>query len=329
MPPVAKDTDPLPFDLRALEIFVAVCEHGTMVAAARALGLTQPAVSQAVAELEARTGVALLDRAIRPLGLTPSGLMLRHRAAFLLSEARQIAPLLRRGIEKRLQLVRIGLVDSLTRAVLPALSRDLADRAAQAMFLSGLTAAHGSALLTRQIDLFLGVDDLADSAGLERWALIDEPYVLICPPDVPPPATVEELDQLGRRLPFIRYTARSRTGTDIERHLRRLRLEFPPGQEFDSPYGVTQAVAAGAGWAITTPLCLYESSLPGPPAPFGCHRLAGPGLRRSLTLIGRQRELGQTTRAIARCVRTALAEGAVRDLTATHPWLAGQITLPG
>ncbi len=162
-------SEPLPFDLRALEIFLAVCEHGTMVAAARALGLTQPAVSQAVAELEARTGVVLLDRKVRPLGQTQAGLMLRHRAAFLLSEARQIAPLLRHGVDRRLRLIRIGLVDSLTRATLSTLAAALRERAAQAVFLSGLTAVHGSALLTRQVDLFLGVDDLADSAGRERW----------------------------------------------------------------------------------------------------------------------------------------------------------------
>ncbi len=320
-------SEPLPFDLRALEIFLAVCEHGTMVSAARALGLTQPAVSQAVAELEARTGVVLLDRKVRPLGLTQAGLMLRHRAAFLLSEARQIAPLLRHGDDRRLQLIRIGLVDSLTRATLSTLAAAMRERAAQAVFLSGLTAAHGSALLTRQVDLFLGVDDLADSAGLERWPLLEEPYVLLCAPGVAPPASLAALAQLGRELAFVRYTARSRTGTDIERHLRRLRLELPVGQEFDGPYGVAQAVAAGAGWAITTPLCLFEAALPA--GALRCHPLPGPGLRRRLTLIGRHRELGPIPRTLARTVRTTLMEGAVSQLVASHPWLADQISLAG
>lgn len=316
------EQEALPFDLRALEIFLAVCEHGTMVAAARTIGLTQPAVSQAIAELEARTGVALLDRSLRPLGLTPPGLMLRHHAASLLSEARQIAPLLRQGAG-RLQLVRVGMVDSLQRAVLPALAAELAQRSAQAVFLSGLTASHGPALLTRQIDLFLGVDDLADSAGLERWPLIEEPYVLIGAPGIPPPADIEALRRLGR---FVRYTARSRTGTDIERHLRRLRLELAPGQEFDTPYGVTEAVTSGQGWAISTPLCLHEAALA--EGRVACHPLPGPGLRRRLTLTARQRELGPATRAIARCARAALADGAVAQLVAAHPWLAGQILIP-
>jgi DNA-binding transcriptional LysR family regulator len=75
----------LPFDLRALDIFIAVCETGSMAAAARTLGLTQPAVSQAIADLESRTGTMLFDRSVRPIGLTPAGGVMRQRAAALLS----------------------------------------------------------------------------------------------------------------------------------------------------------------------------------------------------------------------------------------------------
>jgi DNA-binding transcriptional LysR family regulator len=48
---MSEKTHNLPFDLRSLEIFLAVCEAGAMAVAARKLGLTQPAVSIAVAEL--------------------------------------------------------------------------------------------------------------------------------------------------------------------------------------------------------------------------------------------------------------------------------------
>ncbi len=316
----------LPFDLRALEVFLALCETKTMVAAARQLGLTQPAVSQVIAELETRIGVTLFDRLMRPLALTPSGLMLRDRAAFLLSEARQIEPLLRQGSDTRLLLVRIGLVDSLQRAVLPALAADLAGRATQAIFLSGLTASHSTALLTRQIDLSLGVDDLADIQGLERWPLIEEPYVLLCPAGQAPPQSVEQMGELASRLRFIRYTARSGTGVDIERHLRRLRLELPPGQEFDTPFGVSEAVATGQGWAVSTPLCLHEAAID--PGRVSCHRLPGPGLARRLTLIARARELGTLPRSIADKVRHVLVEGCLPRILGTDPWLEGQITVP-
>ncbi|MGY4175975.1 DNA-binding transcriptional LysR family regulator [Bradyrhizobium sp. USDA 4518] len=53
--------------------FVRVAELGSLSAAARELGLTQPAVSQQVAALERRLGVRLLNRSTRRLALTEAG----------------------------------------------------------------------------------------------------------------------------------------------------------------------------------------------------------------------------------------------------------------
>lgn len=53
-----------------LRLFVAVCDAGNLSEVARALGCTQPAVSQRVRRLEREVGVSLLDR--RPRGVTPS-----------------------------------------------------------------------------------------------------------------------------------------------------------------------------------------------------------------------------------------------------------------
>ena len=49
-------------DLRALEVFVTVCETRSMTLAARQLGMTQPAASYAIKRLEEATGAALIDR---------------------------------------------------------------------------------------------------------------------------------------------------------------------------------------------------------------------------------------------------------------------------
>lgn len=53
--------------------FVRVAQLGSLSAAARDLGLTQPAVSQQVAALERRLGVRLLNRSTRRLALTEAG----------------------------------------------------------------------------------------------------------------------------------------------------------------------------------------------------------------------------------------------------------------
>lgn len=297
--------DTLPFDLRSLELFLAVCDAGTMAQAARRLGLTQPAISQAVAEMERRMGVALFDRSARPLALTAAGGALRQRASALLSEARQIAPLLREAERARLPLLRAGLVDSLSRVLIAPLVRALGEKAEQVSLLSGLTAAHAGALLTRQLDLLVGADALDEIEGLERWPLLTEPYVLLMPAHLPAPSRVADIEELTRTVPLVRFSARSKTGMEVERHLRRLRLELPRPLEFDTPYGVTAAVADGAGFAVTTPLCLIEAAVP--LDGLACHALPGPGLTRHLTLIARRQELGRLPREIAAFCRERLA----------------------
>ena len=95
-------------DLRSLEIFLAVCETGTVAGAARELGITQPAVSLAVAEIERKTGISFLDREVRPLALTMAGGLLRQHATALIADARQVVPLLRETKHGKVPL--IGLV---------------------------------------------------------------------------------------------------------------------------------------------------------------------------------------------------------------------------
>lgn len=56
--------------LAAMETFVSVVEAGSFSGAARRLGVGQPAVSKAIAQLETRLGVRLLLRSTR--GLTPT-----------------------------------------------------------------------------------------------------------------------------------------------------------------------------------------------------------------------------------------------------------------
>lgn len=50
---------------KRLKVFAAVVESGNFTAAASSLGLTQPAVSQNISELEKDLGVRLFDRSTR------------------------------------------------------------------------------------------------------------------------------------------------------------------------------------------------------------------------------------------------------------------------
>ena len=57
-----------------------VAEHGSLTAAAEALGYSQPAVSQQLRRFEERTGIALVERVGRGIRLTQSGRVLARHA---------------------------------------------------------------------------------------------------------------------------------------------------------------------------------------------------------------------------------------------------------
>lgn len=87
-------------DLHSLRILVAINETGSISAAARALGYTQPTITQHVQRLESRLGAPLVARAARAARLTPAGALLAQHApridASMTAAATELARLLGR-----------------------------------------------------------------------------------------------------------------------------------------------------------------------------------------------------------------------------------------
>ena len=84
----------MPFDGRLLSgagVLAAVVEGGSFVRAGEALGLTPSGVSRAVARLEARVGVRLLDRTPRAVALTDEGRRFHARVVPLLAGLEEAA----------------------------------------------------------------------------------------------------------------------------------------------------------------------------------------------------------------------------------------------
>jgi LysR family pca operon transcriptional activator len=75
--------------LRHLHALLAVAEHGTLVRAADALAITQPAVSKTLAELEDIVGRALLERTPRGVKPTAAGRVLLRSAGSSLRTLRE------------------------------------------------------------------------------------------------------------------------------------------------------------------------------------------------------------------------------------------------
>ena len=75
--------------LRDLHILLTVVQHGSMAKAATHLGVSQPAVSEAIATLEAALGVRLLDRNRRGIEPTRYGIALLKYSRAAFEELRQ------------------------------------------------------------------------------------------------------------------------------------------------------------------------------------------------------------------------------------------------
>jgi DNA-binding transcriptional LysR family regulator len=77
-----------------LGFFSALASAGSLSAAARELGITTPAVSKHLAQMEARVGVSLVNRTTRRMSLTPEGELYLDHARRILSEIDDMAQLL-------------------------------------------------------------------------------------------------------------------------------------------------------------------------------------------------------------------------------------------
>jgi DNA-binding transcriptional LysR family regulator len=76
-------------DIHQLETFLAVVEQGSFSGAAKALGRTQPAVSQVIARLEDEIGQRLFERPARRGGMTDAGKALVEYAKRLMTVREQ------------------------------------------------------------------------------------------------------------------------------------------------------------------------------------------------------------------------------------------------
>lgn len=79
------------FDWNRARAFLVTAEEGSLSAAARALGMTQPTLGRQVSALEEELGVALFERVGRGLELTPSGLDLMEHVRTMGEAANRVS----------------------------------------------------------------------------------------------------------------------------------------------------------------------------------------------------------------------------------------------
>lgn len=115
-------------DLRQLRYFVQIAEAGSLSRAAEQLHLAQPALSQALRQLEAELGVELVTRHARGVVPNEVGLLLVEHARTLLAELGRTRELIKHHAKNPAGEVRLGLPASVARGLTPALVRAVRQR---------------------------------------------------------------------------------------------------------------------------------------------------------------------------------------------------------
>lgn len=153
--------------LRELRLFVATVRAASIVKAAHEVGLTQPALSKAIAGLEATIGVRLFDRTHRGVLPTPHGDALYRRAIGVFEELRNATQDLESLADANSGELRLGAVPTICAAFLPEVMGRLLELRPQYRFaIAELDSQElRSELLTRSLDFALGASHLASGAA--------------------------------------------------------------------------------------------------------------------------------------------------------------------
>jgi DNA-binding transcriptional LysR family regulator len=239
----------VPFDPALLLTFLAVIDAGRISAAAKAVRLSQPAVTAQVRKLEAALGVALFVRSSRGVAATDAGLRLAEYARSIRRLWEQAASEVSTTNEQKGPLV-ISASTTIAAHLLPPL-------------LAGFRAVHRTAPLRVYVD---NTDGVVEAVRTGRVPLgLVEGHARALGVRLEPFVDDEIVPIVGRAAPFVVRRSRdletvpllwreagSGTRAVVERALSRARIRRRGVRELDLELGSTEAVvgAAAAGLGV-------------------------------------------------------------------------------
>ncbi|WCT76149.1 LysR family transcriptional regulator [Novosphingobium humi] len=214
-----------PLEWSDLPVFLAIAREGTLGAAARKLGQSQPTMGRRLRALEEATGTALFQRTADGFVLTDEGAVMLRHAERMEAEAQALSRELA-GNEQRLEgMLRLTCSDWFGRIVLAPMLATF-HRRHPGVVVETLTDPRIYSLARREADLVLRIAPFDEPEVIAR-RLMTVPYALYAPPgygapgdDVPPddvPVVVmdtgfggmPDVGWLMQSLPGARIVARS------------------------------------------------------------------------------------------------------------------------
>ncbi|GGK20782.1 LysR family transcriptional regulator [Salinarimonas ramus] len=238
-------------DLRLLHQYVTICRQPTLAAAAAALGVSKPAVSQIVARLEGELGVALFERSRAGMRLLPAGRRLLDLAQTIIEDERDALAEMRGFREHAIPRLRVYVMESLSPLIITALYAALADAVGALSVESGRGETCVPEFLRGEIDLIVSTElfeDMADTVDVH----------LLCRQDLclvaPPAASAASLAELAATLPLVRAPDNTRMHGSIARYLAGQGVRPTRELSCRSLSATLEIVCAGRGWALLPPL---------------------------------------------------------------------------
>jgi LysR family cyn operon transcriptional activator len=298
--------------LQQLTYFLAAVEHGSFSAAAEALHMAQPSLSEQIRRLEAELGVPLFTRAGRKLELTEAGRMLRPHADRTLAEAQAAIESVREVRDLSGGTVAFGTFGSAHHYLLGGLVQDFRARHphVRVRAVGQNSAEVADAVRDGQLEAGLVVLPIEDR-GLDVRAVLREELLYISrnPEHVREPVTIERLAAAPLILYDARWAALDPTRRLLRERAQRAGLVLEPQIEVEFLTAALDLAARGLGDTVGTASVL---------AARGYSRKLGavafdPPLYETFAFITRRNaHLSPATRAFM-----ALAERRVQALGAT------------
>lgn len=239
-------------NLHHLRLFAAVVEHNGFTRAAKALNLSQPAISKSLNELEKQLQVTLLDRSGKSPVLTEAGRILYSRAGELFGVEKAAERELRelRGLKRGV--LRVGASTTIATYLLPPyLGRfHLRHPGVRIRTTSANTRAVLRALLEFRVDVAL-VEGPVSHPRVDTIPWLDDELVVIAPPQHPLLGQRVDVTMLSSEQFLVREPGsgtREVSEQALARHGVRLRNTMRVG----GTEAIKQAVAAGLGLGIVS-----------------------------------------------------------------------------
>ena len=274
--------------LEPLKLFRDISQHRSVSRGAQLNSISQSAASQCVQELERTLEVVLLDRATRPISLTPAGKLYHEFCRDVLRRHEEFTAALERLKEATEGTVRVASIYSVGLSEMTRLEHEFSERYPQAVLKVDYLRPEKVYEAVERDEADLGLVSYPEPTkdiAVEKWRT--EEMVLAMAPGhrlagraeiVPADLEGEAFIGFDEDLPIRRH---------VDRFLKEHGVEVRAEKHFDNIQMIKEAVAVGAGVSI------IPARLLDPEIELGrvvASPLAPPGLQRPLGIVFRRRK---------------------------------------